>query len=306
MGLPWWYCGNIVYLNNNIRNARKENPPGPFCLEHARLLSGCYSDRKYIDTVLEHAGFEIKTGQEKKWIQAYSDIGLTLCDLGYCSEGIPYLEKAIDLEKRPEFRSHLTLLLCCRLNDKASCKKRLDLAQTLANDRPTDTNVKALFAKACIDARRFDDAEKAVREIVKKYPKAYGFLLAELRFSSRDFKAASDAFDRYKIGRGLRFWWAEYDYKKALAYYYSDQQDKSRRQAMRIRRRMKWDRFYKLHDIENAGIERVPAIDEIIESDEEDNVLFDVDKISHYFRAIHHITRLYILKYLHIILLLVP
>lgn len=301
--LPWWYNMNILYLNHNIRKALTENPPGPFCLQHARLLSGCYCDRKYIDVMLEHMRADIESGEEKMWIQAYLDVGLTLCDLGYSSEGISYIEKAVDLEKLPDRRNQYILQLCYRLRDEARYEKIIELAKTLVNDDPRNPVAKMVLVKAYIDAGRFNKEHIDIRKLVTEYPNAFGFLLGVLYFSSKDFKAASDAFDKYEVNRRIGFWLIEYDYKKAAAYYYSSQQDKCNRQAMKIRRRMKWDGFYRLDAIEKAGIERIPAIDEIIQSDEVDNVFLNKEKISHYFKTICHIMRLWIEHHWYIIIL---
>lgn len=296
--LPWWYMPSIEYLNKNVRRARKENPPGPFCLVHARLLAACYCDRKYIDVMLEHASFESKPVEEKIRIQAYLDIGLTLCDLGYSSEGISHIEKAISLEKRPDFRNGYILHLCLRLYNEARYEEVIELAKTLLHDDPRNPIAEMLLQKAYTDAGRFDEEHHAdIRDLVRECPRDFGFLLPEFHFSLKDFKAASDAFDKYDINRRLCLWLPEYDYKKAVAYYYSDQQHKCRSQAARIRRRMKWDRFYRLDAIEKVGIERVPAIDEMIQSNEVDNVLFDTERISHYFKTLRHFMYLYIIEY---------
>jgi hypothetical protein len=303
--LPWWYDINRLYLNVFVRKARKENPPGPFCLAHARLLSAYYCDRKYIDVMLKHARVAIETGEEKRWVQAYLDVGMTLCDLGHFSEGISYIEKAIALEKRPSFRNKCILHLCYRLSSESKYEKAVELAKTLLNDEPKNSIAKMVLVKASIDSGMLKGEYANIRELVTEYPKAFGFLLAEFHFSLKDFKAASDAFDKYDINRRLSFWLAEYDYKKAVAYYYSDQQDKCKRQTAKIKRRMKWDRFYKMDAIEKAGVERVSAIDKMIQSGEVDKSIFDREKTLHYFKTIGHIMRLYLEFRWYIILLLI-
>lgn len=284
----------LLYLNHNIRKALKEKPPGPFCLEHARLLSGFYCDRQYIDIMLEHAKDIIEPSKKKMWAQAYMNVGLTMCDLGYSRDGISYIEKAISLEERPDFKNRYILLLCYRLSNEACHEKLIELAKTLVNDEPQNPLAKIILVKAYIDDKRFDEAKANIEDIVKENPKAFGFLFAELYFSLKDYKAASDAFDKYDINRKLYFWLPEYDYKKAAAYYYSGQQEKVRKQDKKIRRRMKWDRFYRLNGIEKFGIEKIPAIDEMIESGGIDNIFIDTEKISHYFKTIQHLVFLYI------------
>lgn len=295
--LPWWYNAQTVYANSIRRKAKKENPPGPFCLAHAQLLAALRCDRKYIDVALEHVHFDTQCPDPRPWIQAYLDVGLTLCNLGHCRDGISYIEKAIALETRPDHRTRMKTWLCFRLNARVNPEKTLKLAEALANEKPEDTVVKAVLAKAYMDARRLDEAEDVIKAIVKEHPTRFGFLMAGLHFVRKDFQATMRAFDQYKIHRVLHFWLPEYDYKKALAYHYCNQRDKCRDQALRIRRRMKWDRFYSLDAIEKAGIERVPAIDEMIQSDEVDNDLVDTERILHYFKNVRRIIHLYIIEY---------
>ncbi|MHC4474715.1 MAG: tetratricopeptide repeat protein [Planctomycetota bacterium] len=284
--LPWWY--NVMPPDYIRRRAQRENPPGPFCLAHARLLAAWFGDRKYIDTVLQHTVFEVKPGQKTVWIQAYLDVGATLCDLGYSSEGIPYIEKASSLEDRPDFRNSCIVYLCYRLSNEGSDQKVIDLAETVLADEPENRIAKLLLERAYINTGRYDKEHTGLAELVTRDPQSFGFLLAELFFALKDFKRAADAFDKYEIHRWSHFWLPEYDYKKASAYYHCNQRDKWRAQVLRIRRRMKWDKFYRLDAIDKAGIERVPDIDEMIQSDQVDNILFDPDKISHYFKTIRY------------------
>jgi tetratricopeptide (TPR) repeat protein len=294
--MPWWY--NTLPPSFFRRRAEKENPPGHSCLTHARLIAAWYGDRKYIDTVLQHVEFEVRPGQETMWIQAYLDVGATLCDLGYSSEGIPYIEKAIALEDRPGFRNNYIAVLCYRLSNEGSNEKVVQLAEAVLTDEPENIIAKLVLERAYINTGRYDQEHTDLTKLVTQDPQSFGFLLAELYFRLKDFKRASDAFDRYEIHRRLHFWLPEYDYKKASAYYHCNQQDKWRDQALRIRRWMKWDKFYRLDAVDKAGIERVPDIDQVIQSDQVDNILFDADKISHYLKTIRNIIRFHIKHHL--------
>jgi tetratricopeptide (TPR) repeat protein len=294
--LPWWYPTQVVHMRDVQKNAIKEVQPGPFCIEHTCLLSAHFGDRNYLDTVLDRIECRIETGQEKHWIQAFCDVGLTLYDLGYRDDGIRYLEKAIDLEQRPNSKHHLKRQLGFRLNDSESWQKRLQLAQALVTEDPDDTNAKALLAKACIDLETFEEAQRTVEELMKDYPRAYGFLLAELYFAQRNFASAASAFERYEIPWVLHFWLAQHHYRKGIAFYYTAQEGRWREQALKIKRRLLWDRFYNLNDLEDAGIERIPAMDEVIESKESDKILIDTEKAAHYLRAICHMMRLHFWK----------
>ena len=302
--LSRWNSMQTVLSHSIRRKAQKENPPGAFCLAHAQLLAACACDRKYIDLALEHVHFDSQCPDPRPWIQSYFSVGWTLCDLGHCCDGISYIEKAIALETLPDERSRMKMWLCFRMNAQVNSEKMLKLAEALANEKPDDRLAESVLAKAYTDAGRFDEAEDVIKAIMEELPTTFGFLLAGLHFARKDFQAAGRAFDQYRIYQILDFWLPEYDYKKAVTYYYCNQRDKWIAEALRIRRRMKWDKVYRLA-IDKAGIERVPDIYQMMQSDQVDNNLFDADKISHYCKNLRCIMRLYIETRWHIILLLV-
>ena len=301
--LPWSYTGHTVLANTIRKKAKKNNPSGPYCLAHAQLLTACRCDRKYIDVALEHVVFDTQCSDPRPWIQAYFDVGLTLCNLGHHRDGISYIEKSLSLETRPDQRTLIKTHLALRLNARANPQKTINFVEALASEKPEDTLVKAVLAKAYIDAGRLDEGEGVAKTLVKEHPARFGFLMAGLHFMRKDFQAAMRAFDQYPISWVLHFWLPEYDYEKAVAYYYCNQHDKCRAQALRIRRRMEWDKLYRLDAIEEAGVERVPAVDEMIASNESDNLFFDWDKSLHYSRAVLHITRLYAAEHWHVLFL---
>jgi tetratricopeptide (TPR) repeat protein len=303
--LPWWYNRHVAIANSIRKKAKKENPAGPFCLAYTQLLAACYCDRTYIDVALEHVHFNTRCSNPKQWMQAYLDVGLTLCNLRYQCEGISYVEKAISLETRPDYRIRMKTWLCFRLNAQMNPEETLKLVEDLASEKPEDTVVKAVLAKAYLDTGRLDEAADVIKTLVEETPTRFGFLMAGLHFARKDFQAAMRAFEQYGIHRrALHFWLPEYDYKKALTYHYCNQRDKCRVQALRIRRRLKWDKFYRLDAVEKGTIERVPAVDEMINSNEPDNAFFDWDRISHYWAALRCIAMLYVAEYWHILVLL--
>ncbi len=284
MHLPLWGygCHILFEMGWKSETVRKITFDG-FSAAHARILTACYGDRSYIDAVLRN---ELKIEPKCRLLQTYWDIGATLWDLGY-DDGVAYMEKAIGLEDRKDYKNNLMLIFCLRLNNRTVESKKHEFLKELVDDMPEDTNVKSLLVRAYIDAGRFNDANKLIEELTTaEPPEVYGHLWAELYFAQKDFKAASDAFDKYEISKSLYFLTAQYDYKKALAYYYSNQIDKCRKQALKIRRRKKWDRFYRLDDLENNGISRESFIDEIINFATRDNYFFDRDRINHHCRML--------------------
>jgi tetratricopeptide (TPR) repeat protein len=289
MNLPIWGYNNHIFfeMGRNCKELQKAMS-GNFPVIKACLLTACYCDRKYVDAVLNSITID-NIKDEKQRLQAYFDIGMALYDIGY-ADGIKYIEKAIELENRENYKNTMLWAFTSKLNGKINMEKKIALAEKLILDRNKDyekSNTEAVLAKAYIDIGKFDDAEKIVKKLVsEKGNECYAFLLAELCLAQKDFKAATAAFEKYSFPRSMYFWRAQYDYKKALAYYYAGQTEKCREQALKIRRRSRWDRFYRLEDIEDNGIKREPFIDEIISSDARDICIVDLDRINHYRRML--------------------
>jgi len=289
------------------KKAKVEKPPGYFSVEYACFLAACFNDRRYIDDVLKN-GFDIGAIKEKtvsRQVQVCMDIGLTLCDLGYYVDGVKYLEKAVELapddNENPRIKIDKILptwLLCFRLNNKADRDKRLKLIKALEN-KNGEMDTRGILVKSYIDKKMFSEAIEILKSFAKEDLKGYGFLWAELYFAQGDFKTSADAFEKYAFPKPFHFWRAQYDYRKALAYYYSNQIEKCRKQAMKIRRRKNWDRFYNLEELEDVGIKREKFIDEIINSDLPDKFYIDIERIDHYVRAGAYTIWCYCLRWRH-------
>ena len=295
--LPYAWYRHILPLFTNIRkNIKKKNPEGKFLLAYAVFLSVCFCDRKFIDIALNNIG------QEKFPVnielQNLLYIGSALYDLGYRDEGIMYFERCLDLSLN---QSHSTTdmfacLACCRMNNKTHWKRRLDYAIALTKQDPDESIVHGLLCRAYIDLKNFDKAEDLLKKLIE-HSYEYAVLYTDLSFSKGDYKAAADAFDKYQLHDYFHYWRMQYDYKKALAYNYSDQPEKMRKQALKIKRRLKWDRFYRTDSLEEEGIKREEAIDSIINSDELDKILIDPEKIRHYVKALGWILYYWFISY---------
>jgi hypothetical protein len=281
----------VEYRNHARKRAKQENPPAFFCFQWARFLTACFHDRRYIDTVIKQGFDGIKLETESRQVQTYWDIGWTLCDIGYGDEGKEYLEKAIGLESRKESKDNLILALCLRLTNKAYWKEKLHLLETLAKEENVKPDISAILAKTYIEQNKFDKADEFINRLTKRELEAYGFLWAYFYFAQKNLESAVSAFEKYECSEICYFWRAEYDYKKALSYYYLGQNEKWHQNALRIGRRKKWDKFYYIDDISQTGIERVKEIDEIINSEDTDEPFFDFEKTIRCFKMMIYIVR---------------
>jgi len=182
------------------------------------------------------------------------------------------------------------------MNNQSQWQHRLNYAIALAELYPDEPIIHGVLCRAYIDLKIFDKAEYLLRKLVD-HSCEYDVLQAELSFSKGDYKAAAEAFDKYQLHDYYHFWRPQFDYKKALAFYYSGQTEKWQKQALKIRRRAKWDRFYGIDDIEDEGIKREPEIDTIINSDERDKCFIDTERITHYLKALCYITKAYFIRH---------
>lgn len=227
----------VEYRNRARKGAKRENPPAFFYFQWARFLAVCLNDRGYIDAAIKKGFDGIILETKSRQVQTYWDIGWTLCDLGYEDEGVDYFEKAIGLESRKEYKDNLIVVFCMRLNNKVYLEKSLNLLETLTIKENASPSVTALLAKTYIEQNRIDKAKEFMGRLTKIELEAYGFLWAYFYFAQENFKSAVSAFEKYECPKVCYFWRAEYDYKKALSYYYSGQDEKWRKQTLRIKQR---------------------------------------------------------------------
>lgn len=314
--LSCWYRCHIKLVGIYRKKAKREEPPGYFSMEYACFLAACFNDRKYIDDVFKY-GFDIRMIKERRLVQICRDIGWTLCDLGYYEDGIKYLEKSVELcpddNKNAEIKNakiFSTWVLCFRLNNKADRGKKLEFIKALENkvgklDVGKEEDMFIILVKTYIDKKMFNEALELLKGLTKEDLKDYGFLWAELYFAQGNFKVSADTFEKYTFPKPFHFWRVQYDYKKALAYYYSDQIEKCRKQAIKIRRRKKWDRFYRLEELGDIGVKREKFIDEIIGSDLSDKFYIDMEKIDHCVRASAYIIWCYLLRWQYPIMVII-
>jgi hypothetical protein len=274
-----WYRMAILWWPSARKKALKENVCGFYSICHARFLASSYRDRKYIDVVLkEH--FDIDT--ESRLAQVYSDMGWTLCDLGHPDDGITLLEKSIAVGET-NFKQTTTWMLACRLNQRKDSTKRIELLGSVTNFEAKQP----MLAKAYLDAGMLEKANEILNSHASdEWHIWYHFLWGDLYFAQQQYDTAAKEYGKYYFSDSLYFWRYEYDYKEALAYYYSSQLENCRKQAFRIRRRKKWDKFYCMYELDSVGIKREKFIDDIIASEQSDSQFADYERVRYYASAL--------------------
>jgi len=227
---------------------------------NATLYTG---NPEYAWAVLKSGGIERLPLRAR--CQSYIDIGLILYDLGCRDDGVELVEKGIALARAcadctPGTATNALYLLICRLNDQKYWGRRLDYADQMTAAHPENDTAHLLLAKAYIDSGRHDDAKRLLDDLIscKPYCRVY---LADLYFAMSDYGAAAALYDEYALPDYADWWHAQFDYKKAAAYYHTGQTEKWKKQAKEIGHRVAWDRFYRVDCLEAEGVERISEID---------------------------------------------
>ena len=268
----YWYPGKKKTVKNLPKDA------GIDFLDYSVQASIYFFDRHFIDDALK----EVDINQLKLncQYQAYLVIGLALYDLGYRDEGVGYLEQAAELERSLQKKSCIAQrLMCYRLNEQTYWDKRLEYAQILNEQAPENLDTKIILEKSYIAKKMFDEAKKIIQEL-SNLDKGFEVLFADLYYEMGDFKLASSFYDKRRLAKGEDFWRVSFDYKKAVAYYKTNQTEKWQKQARKIGHRMAWDKFYILDYLEKEGIERIDKIDDIISSSVNRKRILHIDKIA--------------------------
>jgi hypothetical protein len=275
--LPFWWHRTIVgqWYPGKTKTV-KNIPKGIDFLNYSAQAAIYLFDRHFIDDALKEVDIN-QLSVKCQW-QAYLDIGMALYDLGCRDEGIEYLDQAVTIERSLQKKTCTAqYLLCYRLNEQAYWDKRLEYAQSLNEQSPENSSTKVILTKAYIAKKMFNEADEIIQELINVY-NGYKVLLADLYYEMRDFKKVAPIYDKYRLGKGDDFWRVNYDYKKAVAYYKTNQTEKWQRQARKIGRRMTWDKFYKLDYLEREGVERIEEIDKVICLSSNKKQLFCIEK----------------------------
>jgi hypothetical protein len=280
----WWYRTVLNYIRVAIREIKKGDSVGTGYLHYSIRLAVCCNNRQYIDEAIQQTKFDAWP-QNYRW-QAFFDIGMAFYDLGYRKDGIDYIERALafsdfsdpqNVNYSPQSINYYSL--CCRLSEMEDWDRRLRYGLDFEKKFPQEdelTNI--IFASSYIDLKEFEKASQIVQDLIGVYP-GYNTFLAELLFSKGSFQQAADIFDKYSLDKSQDYRQYRFDYKKAIAYFKSNQTRKWHNTSEKIGRRLAWDKFYTLDYLESEGVERIPEIDEVIERSKNRKRVIYVDKI---------------------------
>jgi hypothetical protein len=244
----------------------------------------CLQDRKIIDTLLAEVSLDRKDCDFQS--RAYMEAGIALCILGFRDEGVHYLEKSRELQHyRPKDNRMASVMLSLYLVDLQSRGKRLSYALE-AHERYSGNGYTELnLIKAYIDNDMLENAEPFLRNPEITFD-GYSVLWADYFFQKGDFDSAASCFDRYAMPPSRDYWNEQLDYKKAAAYYKTNQPEKWKRMARQIGYRKAWDKFYRLDNLENEGVVRIPEIDQVIEAAARQKRFIRWDKLSFVMRRL--------------------
>ncbi|AQQ09253.1 Tetratricopeptide repeat containing protein [Sedimentisphaera cyanobacteriorum] len=281
------YSYPVSRYNFCRKRAEKETGIGFFTVQYARLLSACYYDRSYIDSVI-NCGIDFDSMATPQKCELCFNIGWFYCNLNFIAEGIEYMQKAVDCCEDEKFLRNLRFNLAIYLSE-VDKGKALDIFNALEEF----FGAKIFAIKVYIDS---GDLEKA-GELFEKSRFGPGkdldtsFFEAEFHFAGKDFEKASKAFD---ICKSHRFcftpqWQLTYDYKKASTYYYAGQFKKAHKQAIKIRNRKNWDKFYNLDLIDTHDMVRIPEIDAVLSNNFVYRWYLDIDRMFYYINKIRMI-----------------
>jgi hypothetical protein len=274
----WWYRTIINLWHPFAVTAIKKSPKSIESLNYSIWLSVCHCDRRYIDDIRSEVDIDqMSSGCQQ---QAYFDIGMALCDLGYRDEGVDSIIRAAAInDGLPGISRAIHYQLCCRLSEKKYWAKRLECAFSFNERFPQNKELtKRMLAKAYIDLGQFDKAENEINELVKL--RSYNNIFwADFYYSQGDNKSAAEIFKKYKLDDSQDYWHAQYDYKEAVAYFNADQWERWQKKAKAIGRRLAWDKFYNLDYLESEGVERIAEIDIVIDASRNQKRLIYPDKM---------------------------
>jgi tetratricopeptide (TPR) repeat protein len=279
----WWYGITVKQQNPRVFK-RYSSPNGIDVIFKAVVMAICHFDRKFIDRVIQEV--DINALSEKCQWKAYFEAGVALCDLGFAEEGIQYLEKAVQLEKFTSGPPHLSILmLCTRTKNKTAWEKRIRYALEVNKVFTGSIFFKYYLAKAYIDLAVWNKAKEVLDEIMSVDDGGRIFL-ADYHYSRGEYQLSSDIFDRYCLGDSLDILHPQFDYKRTVSYYKTNQTDKWKRMTKHIGYRKAWDKYYRLENLENEGVVRIPEIDQVIEAAAKQKRFIRWDKLSFVMRRL--------------------
>lgn len=240
-----------------------------------RLAVYCF-DRKYIDTAISRIEFDSWTKDRQR--RVFASIGTALFDLGFREEAVSYFESALVASENTEYYYINYYQLCFHLNDKKQWAKRHELVQNYKKLFPEqETTALILLAKSYNDLRQLDEADKTIK-ILEDNGEDVKILRADYYYCKGEHQQAAILHDMCK-SQGYSHWQPQFDYKKAVSYFKTNQKKKWIKQAEKIGRRLVWDKFYSLDYLENEGVERIAEIDKAIYASKNKKRIIYVDKL---------------------------
>lgn len=254
---------------------------------NANCVSTFTADRNYLDVVCGKRDI-FDNMPLKNLAHAYFSMGLTLYNIGYQEDGLDYIRKSISICEKANRqlendKTQYQWFLCTKLNAKKYFYERYKLSERLYREKP-DSAFDIILVKSLIDCDMLDDADFLMLKVAARYSlNQQRILEADLLIAKKEYQSAAEKYYRVKFPRSMSFWRSQFDYKKALAFFYSNREEDWRKQTKKIAYRKHWDKYYDIDNVSEYGIQRIPEIDEAITGQNNYKFYLDADRLCHYF-----------------------
>jgi tetratricopeptide (TPR) repeat protein len=283
-------------LSNYLKLAKYSSDPQLKKIHRAICLALSKFERKYIDEIVNDEECLEKLSAHSR-AMVFSISGEILFSLGHRDDGIKFLEKATVVKElnKPETEYYLYLKLCSYLVCIGVCENALLILNKLKDQYPDNPVYSAVYARASIAAHDFSDIDKNIQIASEKFDDNYDKSLYGLMYYEMEKYDKAAQFLNYFDHIAVTYETCVKNmYRQAVANFYSGNKNKALKVAKQIKQRMTWDKFYKISILDETSVRRCIEIDRIIEDVKPKPVLFDINRLQHYYRMIKFLAPVYI------------